>query len=85
MKNNNEKSGIDFTVDASNYISVIAHDGRSLFTLWLDPASITAAQVLGQGKYDETQPPVLVYRLTYQNGMVEDVLDKWGVLEHVSF
>lgn len=76
MKDNNKENDIDFIVDTSNYISVIAHDGRSLFTLWLDPASIENKQCLGNGQIDDAQYPV--YRLTYKNGMVEDVIDKWG-------
>lgn len=64
-------------VDASHYIRVLAHDGQVFFTLWLDPDTIDTAQELGQGKYDESQPPVPVLRIKYKNGMVEDVLDKW--------
>lgn len=68
-------------VDASHYIRVLAHDGKSPFTLWLDPMSVANKQLLGDGALGETHAPV--YRLTYKNGMVEDVLDKWEVLAHV--
>ena len=66
-------------VDASHYIRVLAHDGQSPFTLWLDPESIASKVKRGAGQLGETHAPV--YRLTYTNGMVEDVLDKWGELE----
>ena len=67
-------------VDASHYIRVLAHDGKSPFTLWLDQDTIASKQYLGNGRYDESQPPVSVYRVQYKNGMVEDLLDKWEVL-----
>lgn len=72
MKNNDENT-VDI-VDASHYIRVLAHDGQAPFTLWLDPKSVVSAQLLGNGQLGETHAPV--YRLTYQNGMIEDVLDK---------
>lgn len=68
-------------VDASHYIRVLAHDGKSPFTLWLDPMSVANKQLLGDGELGETRAPV--YRLTYKNGMIEDVLDKWGELKDV--
>lgn len=73
-KQNNADADTVDVVDASHYIRVLAHDGQAPFTLWLDPASIASKVKCGNGQLGETHAPV--YRLTYTNGMVEDVLDK---------
>lgn len=78
---NNDENAANI-VDASHYIRVLAHDGQAPFTLWLDPDSIENRQLLGDGQLGSVAAPV--YRLTYKNGMIEDVLDKWEELKRVN-
>jgi hypothetical protein len=44
--------------------------------LYFDPAEIAQYQFLG---YTEAREPV--YRLFYQNGLAEDMVDVWGAMK----
>lgn len=50
------------------------HPGQ-LVNLLIDPQEITSAQLMGYGTLDNAKVPIV--RLTYKNGLAEDVFDVW--------
>ena len=69
---------VDYDIDGSNYISVIAYNGGHPFTLWFDPDSIDKKEQIGYFNLDGTKTPAV--RVTFKDGQVMEVLDKWWVL-----
>lgn len=66
----------DITLDLTEYVSVVANDPFSpghVCRVGIDPKSVTSAQLMGYGTLDDAKVPIV--RLTYNNGLTEDVFD----------
>ena len=60
-------------IDATGYVALVRiHDG---VVIYFDPSTIAQYQLLG---YTDAQEPV--YRIYYQNGTAEDMIDMYFAL-----
>ena len=61
-------------IDTTNYVAMVR--GVDGVVIYFDPSTIAQCQFLG---HTDVQQPV--YRIYYQNGLAEDMIDVWGAMK----